>query len=111
MTDKTKTSYLRTMINNRVISLGLTRHQFANSGHIKAAPSTVYRFLNGDVETTSGTIDEMLTCLNLKIMNGPRPEWAKEAKKERHERLAELGRDPKNSIATEFVRESAASNN
>ena len=92
-------SALREAINNRVIALGLTRHQFANSGHLKAAPSTIYRFLNGEVETTSGNIDEMLACLNLRIENGTRPAWAKEAKKERLDRLADLGRDPANSIA------------
>lgn len=94
-----KESYIRDRINERVVQLGLTIHQFAHSGFVEAAPSTVYRFLNGEVETTSGNIDEMLTALNLTLRNGTRPVWAREAREERRARLAELGRDPANSIA------------
>lgn len=86
MTD-IKPSTTRDAVNTRIAALGLTRYQFAHSQLIDAAPSTVYRFLNGDVESSSGNLDEMLTALGLRIVPAVRPMWARKAKRLRDQRL------------------------
>jgi len=98
-----KPSVVRDMINKRIESLGITRYQFAHNGHVDAAASTVYRFLNGEVESSSGNLDEMFLSLGLKIKNSKRPAWAQKARKERTKRMKQLGRDPTKSVQTVSV--------
>jgi hypothetical protein len=81
-------SMIRDAINTRIRQLGLTNYQFAHSGKVQAAPSTVYRFLNGDVESSSGNLDEMLEALGLRIVTTGKPLWARQAKQARIAREA-----------------------
>lgn len=81
MTTDPKASIVRDAINARIESLGLTRYQFAHSGLLRAAPSTVYRFLNGDVVSKSDNVDEMLQALGLRITTTKRPEWARKIRR------------------------------
>lgn len=81
-------SPIREAIIARIKQLGLTTYQFAHSGKVGAAPSTVYRFLNGETESSSGNLDEMLTALGLRIETTKRPLWARRARRARAEREA-----------------------
>lgn len=89
-TSNSKSSMLREAINNRIESLGLTKYQFAHSGKVQAAPSTVYRFLKGEVESSSGNLDEMLSALGLTIKPTKRPGWARKARRDRLDREAAI---------------------
>ena len=85
---KVAQSPIRDAINARIKQLGLSTYQFAHSGKVGAAPSTVYRFLKGEVESSSGNLDEMLTALGLRIETTKRPMWARRAWRARVERGA-----------------------
>lgn len=77
---------IRDAINERIESLGISRYDFAHSGKVKAAPSTVYRFLNGQIDSSSAFLDEMLKALGLKLWPTKRPAWARKAKQVRTDR-------------------------
>jgi hypothetical protein len=83
-----KSSPIRNAIIERLHQLDLTIYQFAHSGKVSAAPSTIYRFLNGDVESSSGNLDEMLAALGLCIKNTATPVWARDARRSRLDREA-----------------------
>lgn len=88
-TKKPDKSLTRDAINKRLEQLGLTRYQFTHAGLIDASPSTVYRFLNGEVESSSGNLDEMLIALGMRIVNGVPPKWSIKARKDRIDRERE----------------------
>lgn len=81
-------SMIRDAISARIKQLGLSNYQFAHSGKVGAAPSSVYRFLKGEVECGSGNLEEMLVALGLRIETTKRPLWARRARRARAEREA-----------------------
>lgn len=79
-TAKKKDSLIRDSINKRLDKLGITRYALANGDLVDASPSTIYRFLNGDIESNSGNIDEIFAALNMTVVFGKTPAWIKNYK-------------------------------
>lgn len=72
---KNQISLTRNAINDRILQLGVSRFQIASSGLVSAAPSTIYRFLNGETECTSGIVDDLFQALGLRIEASHTPGW------------------------------------
>ena len=73
---------IREIIDRRLEELGVSRYGFAHSEVLEdVSPSTTFRFLKGEHDTMSESIEVMLRACGLRIVPSRRvPRWVKKLK-------------------------------
>ena len=68
-------STLRKIILSRMEELEITRHRLAHSGRIDASPTTVFRYLSGQSQSSSVVIEGIMKSLGIDIVVDQDFEW------------------------------------
>ena len=73
---------IRELIDQRLDELGISRWRFAHSEDLESvSPSTTFRYLKGEHDTMSVSVEAMLRACGLKIVPTRRlPPWVKRLK-------------------------------
>lgn len=70
-----QSSTLREIILAQMAHLGVSRHQIAHSGRVNASPTTIFRFLSGQSQSSSSVIEAIMVSLGIDIVIDENFEW------------------------------------
>lgn len=68
---------IRKLVLKRLKRLKRSRYWLANQPGLSCRPETVYRWLRGDQDLTSGYLGEVLNCLDMRITSPRQSERVK----------------------------------
>lgn len=73
---------IREIINDRLEELGVSRYRLVNCDDLEGvSPSTAFRFLNGEHDALSESVEAMLRACGLRIVPSKRvPPWVRKLK-------------------------------